>query len=440
MDRARSLVRASGVEGASISLVLLACLGVILVGDVAHAGGFHSLDFGTRRGGMMAVMGRPDDATAIFHNPAGLTLREGTHLYLTGCYSYNELGYRLYDSQGKLKPDHEITPDSWSVLPFMAVATDFGTKKLRGGLAVYASNVDGISTPAGEPTRYHVLDATFASLKMTGALAYEVTDRFSIGAGISAVYVNTQSSLMANLLLMDNPDLRFADSQNVRALDRRMSLDGDGWTWDWSIGLLFRPIPTLGLGFGFVSGSEFTLKGKVGIQRPTGAATEIGQKTKMVIPLTLRAGINWEFVPNVEVGLDVSYWHYQVLQEQLMTFDSPILGQSEKRTPRKYGNAWNVGAGILYRPIPVLDVMVGYQHDTSAIPTSTYTLDNVSRDHNGISLGLRWRALSWLAVGATFQRTWFDLLNVQDSVLNPPGNGKGHGSTTQVAVDFSFSL
>jgi len=417
----------------------------------AQAGGFHTPDFGTRRCGMLAVMGKPDDLTAIFANPAGLVLQSGTNVYLTAQATFVDLGFKFYDSDGKLRgtirDDAELRPTtSWGVLPFLAVGSDFGTKHLRGGLAFYAPNFFGATLPANEPTRYHLVSGFFAAVHMTGALAYEFTEKFSVGAGISAVYLRQQGAQFMNDKVSADPDLRWDDSQAVRKSDRRVDLVGEGWTWDWNVGLLFRPLKTLGIGFSFISGANVTLKGDIKTKAVTGFTTpDLGgkpiygpttsakQTTTFTIPFTLRAGINWEFVKGVEFGFDMFYWHYQTLQEQVMK-----VGGLEMRTPKNYNNAWNISTGLMYRPIPQLDVMIGYQHDATPIPTSTLSLDNITRSHNGISMGVRWRALKWLQVGLTYQRTWYELLNIQDSVLNPPVNGKGHGSMQHVALDLAF--
>jgi long-chain fatty acid transport protein len=407
----------------------------------ARAGGFHTPDFGTRRCGMMAVMGKPDDVTAIFHNPAGLTLQKGTNLYLAGQYTQVELGFKFYDSQGKLRPDKELSPDqSWGILPFLGVGTDFGTKKLRGGLALYAPNLFGAFLPEDAPTRYHLVSGFFAAVHATGTLAYQFTKHLSVGAGISAVYMRMQGKQYFNPLVASDPDLRFDSSEAVRAQDIKLELLSQGWTWDWNVGILIKPIETLGLGFSFISGADVTLKGDVKATPAAGGGGKSKQTTTMAIPFTLRGGINWEVAPGFELGLDFFYWHYQVLQEQVMKLEKPLYGMKEQRTPKAYKNAWNISAGLLYRPIDQVDVMVGYQRDKTPIPNETLSLDNITRDHHGVSCGVRWRALDWLAVGLTFQRTWYDLMNIQTSILNPPVNGKGHGSMTHIAMDFSFRL
>ncbi len=423
--------------------VALAMTLAILVAGAAlpsRAGGFGNPDFGTRRCGMMAVMGKPDDLTAIYANPAGLTLQKGTNVYLAADGSFSDFGFKFFDSAGKLRGaiqgNAELKADpSWTLLPFVAIESDFGTKRLRGGLAVYSPNLGGTSLPGNEASRYHLVNSLNSSINVTGALAYQISDKFSLGAGISAVYVRQSSSRFSNPLIDSNPDKRWDASPTVRAGDSRLDSSRQGWAWDWNVGLLFRPLKTLGLGFSFMSAADVTLKGTLKTTDSAGKATNHHQTSTLVTPLSLRAGINWEFVPNVEFGADVYYWHYQTLQEERVTVDG-----SPTSVPKSYANAWNVSLGLLYRPIAPLDLMIGYQHDNSPIPGSTLSLDDVTRNRNTVSLGARWRALSWMQVGLTYQRTWFDLLNIQDSVLNPPTNIKGHNSLHQVALDLAFKV
>ena len=154
----------------------------------------------------------------------------------------------------------------------------------------------------------------------------------------------------------------------------------------------------------------------------------------MTIPFSLRGGINWEFVRNFEVAVDVSWWHYQVFQEQVMTLSKPlkILPGSDKpiATPKNFGNSWNVSAGL----------MVGYQYDTSPIPTATMDVSNLNRGLQTVSVGSRWRITPRWRVGLALMRSWNAPLDIQDSVLSPPTNGKGHGSMFHASADLMYGF
>src|SRR5687768_18428179 len=83
IDRAAAIGPAYGARMrilASVSVVFAVSL---ISPDGARAGGFGIPEIGARRTAMAAVVGRPDEPTAVFHNPAGLSLLRGVHLYAT---------------------------------------------------------------------------------------------------------------------------------------------------------------------------------------------------------------------------------------------------------------------------------------------------------------------------------------------------------------------
>ena len=428
--------------------VLLACLAImilpvlrILPARPAHAGGFSNPDFGIRRLGMFSVVGRPDDVTSIYHNPAGMTLLDGTHLYHAQSWFLMTIGVRMYDSQGALRPDHNITPD-WSVgtIPFLGVVTDFGTQKLRGGLAVYAPNAYGAAMPEDEPTRYHATRALFLASRMTAAVAYRFTERFSAAVAVNVVNVYLTAGRMMNALVLADPDARFNAYDEMKEGDAELEIGGMAWTWALDAGLLFHPTDTFSLGFSFGGGSDIDMKGDVKLTTSDGSTEETRHHTQMVIPFTLRAGFNWRFAKDFEWGADIYYWHYQVLQEQRTTLDSPIMGMPGFTDPKDYGNSWNWNTGLMYHATEALAVMVGWQMDFSPIPDRTFSLDNASRDLIGVSLGARWAINEHWRVGAAFVRNWVEIIDVQDSIGTPPTNAKGMAATSEFGFDVDYTF
>ena len=423
--------------------LLLACLALMMLPALpappAHAGGFSNPDFGVRRLGMLAVVGRPDDVTSIYHNPAGMTLLDGTHLYHAQSWFFMTIGVRMYDSQGALQPDHNITPD-WSVgtIPFLGVVTDFGTERLRGGLAVYAPNAYGAVMPEDEPTRYHATRALFLASRMTGAVAYEITERFSAAVAFNLVNVYLTAGRMMNALVLADPDARFNSYEEMKEGDAELNIGGMAWTWALDAGLLFHPTDALSLGFSFGGGSDIDMAGDVELTYPDGSTEETRHQTQMVIPFTLRAGFNWRFADDFEWGADIYYWHYQVLQEQRTTLDSPIMGMPGFTDPKDYGNSWNWNTGLLYHVTQGLEVMVGWQMDFSPIPDRTFSLDNASRDQKGVSLGARWTINEHWRLGAAFVRNWMDLVDVQDSIATPPTNAKAAAANAEFGFDVDY--
>src|SRR5512140_2447328 len=76
---------------------LLVALGTTLAVSSVHAGGFGIPEIGVRRTAMASIIGRPDDLSAIYHNPAGLVLSHGWQLYAS-------FGLSLLDTEFQLAP------------------------------------------------------------------------------------------------------------------------------------------------------------------------------------------------------------------------------------------------------------------------------------------------------------------------------------------------
>ena len=430
------------------AVLLLVVLGTVwgIAPRPVVAGGFSNLDFGIRRLGMFAVTARPDDVTAIFHNPAGLTLLEGTQLYHSQSWFISGLGFKMYDSEGKLRPeDHEIKP-SWSVgvIPFFGMSSDLNIPGFRVGLGIYAPNAYGAALPVEEPTRYHAVSALFVASRFTASVAYEFTDEFRVGMSLSMIHVYMTSTSYMNVLMMadQNWDRRFDPREDTRETDAKLELTGQDVTIGWDIGVLFKPFDSLYIGAAFSAGAPIDLTGTVRYTLPGQDTQVVRHKTGMVIPFTLRVGVNWEFAPNFQIAADIYWWHYEVFQEQRSVLSEPIAGTGidEMISPKNYGDSWNWCIGLLYKVLPTLEVMMGYQEDYTPIPNDTFTLDNPSRDQRGIAVGIRWQITEDLRVGVAYVRNWFKLPNVQTSIAEPPANIKGHGGNDEFGFEILWKL
>ena len=427
-----------------------------LVTAQAHAGGFSNSDFGIRRMGMFAVVANPDDPTAVFHNPAGMVLLEGTQIYHAQSWFMAHTGIRYYDQQGNLHPDHEITPD-WNVavIPFLGVVTDVGQEKLRLGFAAYIPNAYGAAMPEDEPSRYHGTEAVFVAGRLTMSLAYLLDEQLSVAASANMIFAYLTTQQYMNPLVFADPDVRFdpARQQALEDSDWTIDIEGTDLAFSMDFGILFRPHDRLRIGAVLATGALVEPEGEFIVTAPS-EVLEGRQVTGIPIPLELRFGVSWDLTDTFEVACDLRWWHYQVFQEQRSTIsfsgasaDSPtlaLLGQvltnDQLVMPKSYDNSWNWNVGMKYRLLPELELMVGYQQDYTPIPETTVGLDNPTRDLRGIAVGARWRIDDQWRVGVGYIRNWFDLLDVQTNVNTPPFNVKGHGSNDAWGLDVMWTV
>src|SRR5512147_521796 len=129
-------------------------VGIAAAPAPAHAGGFGIPEIGVRRTAMASIIGRPDDPSAIYHNPAGLVLQPGWQLYAS-------FGLSLLDTEFRLAPWDQserflgVSPESdgyyaavqpsraLGVIPMIAATAEVLPGRLVLGAAVYVGNATG---------------------------------------------------------------------------------------------------------------------------------------------------------------------------------------------------------------------------------------------------------------------------------------------------------
>ena len=141
-------------------VVVRAVLVLLLLEAVARAGGFGIPEIGVRRTAMGAVIGRPDDGSSLYHNPAGLVLEDGWRIYVSR-------GLSLLDTQFELRPwdqsdrvPRRAAPDAdgyyapvkpsraFGVIPMIAVTGHVADKRVRR-----AARCSSATRPARRSTR-----------------------------------------------------------------------------------------------------------------------------------------------------------------------------------------------------------------------------------------------------------------------------------------------
>src|SRR5688572_11507039 len=166
-----------------------------LLATQAHAGGFGIPDIGVRRTAMAAVIGRPDEAAAIYHNPAGLILQRGWRVYLSAGLAVIRTEFQLqpWDQSDRFLAttanddgyyDVVRPRRAWGVIPMLAVAGEILPNKLVLGAALYVGNAQGAAFEEDALTRYHLIDGYVVAPQGVVAASYQVTDTLALGASV----------------------------------------------------------------------------------------------------------------------------------------------------------------------------------------------------------------------------------------------------------------
>jgi len=430
-------------------LVLVAVLGFVIAR--ADAGGFGIPDIGVRRTAMGAVIGRPDEGAAIYHNPAGLLLQRGWHLYLSAglamvrsqfqLHAWNQSDTYLGVTAG---PDGYYAPirptRALGVIPMIAVTGEVLPGKLAVGAAIYVGNAQGAGFAADAVTRYHLIDGYVVAPQAVLAASYQVTDTIAIGAtaGVLNVRIHGHKKVF--------PVVDGTDISSLTGTSPDLVLDGSGWAPSWMVGAFGRPHPRVTWGATITGRVDATMSGPVVItysdDAPSPGDQLIGtQKTTQLLPWAFMAGANVDVSPHVEVGAEARYWLYRQYQKQETDLTGIFLVR-QLETEKDYHDSWQVSGGVRVHDLaaaPGLELMAGTHYDRTPAPASTLTLDQPTFRHIGLHSGARFTTGRY-RFGASYLRYFYLVPTVTASTTSPPTNFRGSGANHifTASLDVSF--
>ncbi|MBX3156860.1 MAG: outer membrane protein transport protein [Deltaproteobacteria bacterium] len=408
------------------------------VGDRAVAGGFGIPEIGVRRTGMASVIGRPDDLSAIYHNPAGLALQGGWNLYLS-------MGVSLVDTEFRLLPWDQsdrflgataeadgyyasVRPSrAMGVIPMIAASAEVIPSRLVLGGAVYVGNATGAAFDEDAVTRYHLIDGYVVAPQAVLAASYRVADSLALGASVGVLNMRVHGKREVF------PVINGMDVSMLTGSSPELILDGSGWAPTWMLAAFGRPHPRVSWGATVTGRVDAKLTGPVEITYSEDAPQPdvlVGtQTTEQLLPWAFMGGANFDLTPHIEIGSEVRYWLYRQYKKQ-HTDVTGIFLVRELETMKNYRDSWQVSGGVRVHDLPAapgLELMLGTHFDRTPAPPQTVTLDQPTFSHVGLHSGLRYRTGRY-RFGASYIHYWYDIPTIENSITAPPSNIRGSGA------------
>lgn len=434
---------------ATISLTSVAFLAASGVTRDADASGFLAARFGADHGNPVGV-----NPYAVYYNPAALGGGlKGTHL--TGDFtavlrqaSYERSSAALSPTPGggiESNPDYvksntgKATLTNFIPVPFIGIASDFGGSKFAvgasyyvpfGGIAQWGKNdqFKGSQTAPGGvdgQQRWQSISGQVLSHYLTGAFAYRVHPRLSVGVNASVVWHHLSTIRARNANNSDDtvvgPGAAF--TARGKTSEGRSFVEANGITPAVAIGVYARPIDALSVGVSLSvrpNFGEFRLSGKIRQQFGGGVNEDPPTDADVIqtYPDVIRFGLAYAVNEKLELRLDGDYVTWSAFKNQCIvnkggnckinpdgsqTADSSVI----VNIPREWHNAFGFRAGAGYMALDDLEVFGSAGYDSSAVPDKT--LDPTFIDANKVigTIGAKKMFGKKLGIAASFTHVHF---------------------------------
>lgn len=346
------------------------------------------------------------DLSTIYFNPAGMTRLKGSAADAT-------MSYILPSS--KLTINASSNPTSGVGTP---LGNDAGGDAGNGafvpsfyGMYSYDNDLKfglSINTPFGLSTeyddgwagRYHGLKSEIMSINVTPSVAYRVNKNLSIGAGVSAQYVEAKLTKAVT-------DVASANVAN----DGKSKLTGDDIGFGARLGLLYEFDDKTRIGASYHSRVRHNLKGEVeytGVSANTRAAlTAAGKQSvthdasaKLVTPDIFSLGFSHDLDDQWTLLGDVSRTQWTTFKKLQVLDDD---GTTDENIYQNYQASHFVALGTTYKHDQNNSFRFGVAFDQGAVETEHRTVRIPDADRYWLSLGYGYVADNFdLNVGYSF--------------------------------------
>jgi long-chain fatty acid transport protein len=204
---------------------------------------------------------------------------------------------------------------------------------LRLGISLAAPLGGGVDYGDNFVGRYQVIKAQLSGVSISPAIAYKVTDKLSVGVGISSIY-----TVLDEEIAVRQPGF----------CDGKISFDEiDDWSLQGYLGITLQLTDKTMLGFVYRSKAEADLSGGLefdDIQLPILNAVTSGLDTIKVnfdYPELFNVG------PHLKIFMDLDYENWSQFGNQIVAV-SGADNVAIQAVDRNFEDTWHVGAGLWY--------------------------------------------------------------------------------------------
>lgn len=349
-----------------------------------------SVNIGPKAMGMGgAFVGIADDATAVYHNPAGITQMEGNNFYLGADSLFTDLDYTP-PGGSKESVENEFIP-----VPSFSFVSDIA-KPVYLGVGIFFPHGNGGKYDDSSAFPTNPNEGRIFSMEIIPTIAYKSDFGLSIGAGFR--FVRISNGLKGQLL-----DIGGGNFETVE------DLDVNGWGYGVSLGVFYKPIKYFSVGASLRSIVNKKLEGSVEttaggpINGATGS-TENDVTFDQTLPMVVNAGVG--IYPTDKLTFGLAYQFEK--NDQIDAFDVSIDNGSnpsiDLTLPQNWRDSHTIHVGADYKATDKLSVRAGYAKDfQESIPDTAINRvvgDIASHEvsagaayqFNKLNVGLTWNA------------------------------------------------
>jgi long-chain fatty acid transport protein len=355
-----------------ITTLVVAAAMLLAFAPEARSAGFLIYEHGAAAMAMAgAFTSLAKDPSALWHNPAGIAWLEGTRIMggATFIFPSGYADFPDYPGAPKYYQKHKIfTPPNFYL-------THQLSKKAVIGLGVFAPYGLGITWPEPEtfPWRYLGTSGDMQTIFVNPAIAFKLTNRFSLGLGVSFIYSKLTQSITQ---MMDMGEM---------TIDVPSDVSVDGTSFAFNAGILYKG-DNFRWGLNYRSRFSMDYAGTISLDIPVYTTPFEGTgETTFHFPDIVTLGLSFDLSKKLIWAVDLHYVFWSTYDSYTFHIEVPDLALTEDLiVPAQWKDTYLFRTGLEYMASNRLALRCGVIYDKTPQPATT--MDSSLPDANRLAL------------------------------------------------------
>jgi long-chain fatty acid transport protein len=384
-------MRRGGKGFSCVVLVGLACL--LSCPQWALGSGFALYESGTRANALgSTLVGRADDPSAVFFNPAGITQLPGLQfmggsIFIAPTTDVKTKG-NILNPFSKQEATNSVDGHVW--LPPHLYMTYQINNSLWFGFGLFTPFGLGTEFDGDWPGRFNSYKAIIQSLNINPNIAWKINDQLSVAVGLDVMWFDLE---LRQKIPVQLPGV-------FTEVDQR--LNGDSFGFGCNAAVRYQPFDWLAFGLSYRSQVTQDVEGQADFTKDLtlpGFFRDTAANGSITLPDTIFMGVT--FYPSKDLSIEVgAFWtNWSTFDQLTINYDTPIIPAAGGRSAvssvtreKKWHDTWRIHGGVEYKVNEWLDLRTGYEYDMEPSPDKhvDYLVPANDRHLFGFGPGIHW--------------------------------------------------
>ena len=363
------------LPGGTITLALLSA-------NHAFAGGLWLNEYGDFSGGRASAgaAAGTDEAATIIHNPASATRIKGDKLFASASALITRLKFDVKESTSVVGDGNggqagQVTPGA-----SMAYVFDNGWNKWSTGISLAGLAGAGLNYDDDWVGRYQATEVNLLVMAMGGTVAYQVTDRLSIGVTPQIFYSTLTQKLR----------LPIPDREDVSA-----KLDGDDTGFGGMVGAVYDFNTGTRVGIIWQSSFDIEFNGKLKVNGDRGNGIQANTDTQLTMAQNVRLALHHDVDDRLGLDFTVGWDDWDELDNIFVS----VKGGGGAPIVTDWKDTYHYAAGFQYKLTDDWDITAGIAYDTNVVSANERVPELPIDEQIRYNAGARYHMSNTLIVG-----------------------------------------